>query len=274
MKKIVSVFLVLLVFTGLVFGKDITVRVNNNKVDLKGAEAYIDKANRTLVPIKFIADYLQAETKWDNQSKTATVTKNNKEIVICIPCKKITIDKEEVGADSYGALTRNRTYVPLAIIAKAFDVKVTFDNNTKTIDIFTDGNTPKKEIDTKAGQNIDTSKMPVITNFAYKGKENLKNENGYLDATGLNLNIELYGAGDTGFGITYDHRNAFATYLILNDGSWLNINSSTPESATYLGNHIGKIMDKIIFEDMNSKKALLVPVGIKIEYKKPAHLKK
>ena len=271
MKKIVSVFLVLLVFTGLVFGKDITVRVNNNKVDLKGAEAYIDKANRTLVPIKFIADYLQAETKWDNQSKTATVTKNNKEIVICIPCKKITIDKEEVGADSYGALTRNRTYVPLAIIAKAFDVKVSFDNNTKTIDIFTDGNTPRPPQANK-GESIDISKMP-ISNLEYKGEPRMKAKK-YLDATGLDLNIRLYAADEGGFGISYDHRKAYATYVILNDGTWIGWNSSTPESATYNDNYLGKTIDKIIFDDMTSKTSLVVPIELKIEYKEAAHLKK
>lgn len=266
MKKIFTILVIFTMLTNIAFASSkLTVRVNGNNINLQGAEAYIDKANRTLVPIKFIADYLQAETKWDNQSKTATVTKDGKVVVICIPCKKITIDGQEVGADSYGALTKNRTYVPLAIIAKAFDVKVAFDNATKTIDIYTDGSTPKPP-QTNKGENIDTSKMATINNFEYKGETQFKRDV-YYNATGLDLNIRLYRAYDTSFGITYNHRNAFATYLILDDGTWLNINSSTPESATYLGNHIGRTIDKIIFEDMNSKKSLVVPVNIKIELK-------
>lgn len=264
MKKLFTILVIFTMLTNIAFASPkLTVRVNGNNINLQGAEAYIDKANRTLVPIKFIADYLQAETKWDNQSKTATVTKNGKTIIICISCKKITIDGQEVGADSYGALTRNRTYVPLAIIAKAYDAKVAFDNATKTIDIYTDGSTPKPPQANK-GENIDTSKMATINNFEYKGEQKFKRDV-YYDATGLDLNIELYRAYENGFGITYNHRNAYATYVILDNGTWLHWNSSTPESATYLGNHIERTIEKIIFTDMNSKKSLVVPVGLKIE---------
>lgn len=132
-KSLISLLATLILLTFVSFASGITVRVNGNSIDLKGAEAYVDNANRTLVPIRFIADNLQAETSWDNASQTATVKKEGKTIEICIPCKKVKVDGQEVGTDSYGSLRNQRTYVPLRLIAEAFGANVGYANQIVTI---------------------------------------------------------------------------------------------------------------------------------------------
>lgn len=107
MKKIlISVLTAIVLMTSFALASNkITIRVNNQKID---AQAFVDKNNRTLVPLRFIADNLSATTDWNQQNKTATVTQGDKVITLCIPCKKLTINGEETSTDSYGLIQNNR----------------------------------------------------------------------------------------------------------------------------------------------------------------------
>ena len=62
------------------FAGEITVKVNGTKVNFPDVKPYTDRNDRTLVPIRFIADNLGAETSWNEEKQTATNAVNPKNI--------------------------------------------------------------------------------------------------------------------------------------------------------------------------------------------------
>ena len=82
------------------FAGEITVKVNGTPVTFPDVKPYTDQNDRTLVPIRFIADNLGAETSWNEEKQTATIKKDGKKNDICIRCKKIFVYGKQVKTDS------------------------------------------------------------------------------------------------------------------------------------------------------------------------------
>lgn len=277
MKKQLALFLSgLMVCTSLSFAKGINVYVNGNKIN---AEAYIDNASRTLVPIRFVADNLGINTKWDNESKTATVTQDDKVVEICIPCKKVRVNGTEVATDSYGSLKNSRTYVPLRFIAENFDAIVKYEKgnvyiNTKNYTSVSSIELPEMlsfeeqqrtgevfKAKRDSGRNyklpvhtmkeLDKSIIPDSTNLSLKKSKNKK----LYDGSSIEWGVEIEGT-DTEFGayenfyLTYIRGNGKMLRIITTDGEWINPAIADGDSAHFEGSeHFGKVIDKCYFSN-------------------------
>jgi len=123
------------------------------KVIVNGKEIYMDVKpfvvnGRTLVPIRFVAENLNATVDYDAPTKCVTITKADKEIKIFVGQKK-TIVNGVVGQLDEPPVTKNgRTFVPLRFVAENLDCIVDWNSSTRTVTITSKGNVnpePKEE---------------------------------------------------------------------------------------------------------------------------------
>lgn len=112
--------------------------VNGMKVDFPDVQPFIDKeSNRTMVPVRFVAEALGAKVEWDAANQTVRMDKEGKQINLRIGERKATVDGKEITFDSKAIMKDSRTFVPLRFISETFGAKVEWDAKTLTVKITT-----------------------------------------------------------------------------------------------------------------------------------------
>ena len=98
--------------------------------------------NRTLIPIRAVLESTNATLEWDQDTKTASITRNGKTISVTIGSNIMKTPDGDVTLDTAPVLQNSTTYAPIRAIAEQFGIKVDWDNSgTKTILLTTpDGN--------------------------------------------------------------------------------------------------------------------------------------
>lgn len=97
-------------------------------------EPYIAKGNRTMLPLRAAAETLDMKVEWNGKTRTATLkSKEGKTIVLTIGDKTMIVDGKKVTLDSAPEIKNSRTFLPVAQIANALDVKTKWDAETKTV---------------------------------------------------------------------------------------------------------------------------------------------
>lgn len=82
---------------------------------------------RTLVPTRFISESFDADVKWDNATKTATVKLADKTIEIKPDSNIIAINGEDKEIDVPAKAMNNRIFLPLRALSEALDKNVLWD---------------------------------------------------------------------------------------------------------------------------------------------------
>ncbi|WP_353093242.1 N-acetylmuramoyl-L-alanine amidase [Tissierella praeacuta] len=148
-KVMLSLFVVLFLFSqiGHADNNRIQVSMNGTKVSVKPVPIIMDgqaintefpsfvHTNRTLVPIRFVAEIYGAEVKWDQKTQTATVVYKDKEGIFTINSNKAVINGEKKTLDEY-AIPRlatlgnkgTRTMVPLRFVNEVFGYETGWDS--------------------------------------------------------------------------------------------------------------------------------------------------
>ncbi|MEG0900406.1 MAG: copper amine oxidase N-terminal domain-containing protein [Oscillospiraceae bacterium] len=115
--------------------QDIGVFVNNTKITTDVAPVIVNGS--TLVPVRTISDALNASTSWDDPSKTATISIDNKVIKVTINSTSMYINDSKVPVTQPAQIINGRTMVPLRAISEAFSAEVNWNGDTRTISIST-----------------------------------------------------------------------------------------------------------------------------------------
>lgn len=85
--------------------------------------------NRTMLPLRFIAESLGMEVKWDQEKQTAHFSKDGRSASIYIYDNKIALSNgETVPMDANPTIKKNRIFVSLTNISKVFNIS---NGNTK-----------------------------------------------------------------------------------------------------------------------------------------------
>lgn len=149
-KILLSLFVLLFIFSQAGHAnsnKTIQVSMNGTKVSVTQVPIIMDgqaintefpsfvHTNRTLVPIRFVAENYGAEVGWDQKTKTATVTYGNKEGTFTIDSNIAIINGEKRILDQYAiprlATLDNkdaRTMVPLRFVTEIFGYEIGWDS--------------------------------------------------------------------------------------------------------------------------------------------------
>jgi len=142
MKKLISLALATVMTIGMstmAFAADIKVTVNGKNVAWTDAKPYIDSNNRTLVPLRPIAEAMGLNVDWDEIINMAmfSSTEGFAEFTIgsrTMECGNMSGAKT-VSMDTAATIVNGRTYAPARYLAEAFGYNVGWDGNTSTVTI-------------------------------------------------------------------------------------------------------------------------------------------
>ena len=110
------------------------------RVYLNGAEVLFDQppvteADRTLVPIRAIAEAMGADVGWEEESRTAEIRFGVQTVRFQIDNPVMKRNGEEVWLEAPPRQIGDRTLVPLRALAEGFGATVDWDEGTKTVSI-------------------------------------------------------------------------------------------------------------------------------------------
>lgn len=119
--------------------ENVSVTLDGEQVDFPDVQPYVNEDDRTLVPIRFVAEALEAEVTWDDYTKTATIVKGDVTIKYCPLSTGANYNGFEMDFDSKGVLKDDRTLVPLRFISEMLRCKVEWDGENENVIITSPG---------------------------------------------------------------------------------------------------------------------------------------
>lgn len=140
-KRIISFFLSLLILLSTinVFAvrhpvKDIPLNgiIVNDHIVYSDVYPYI-KNSRTYVPIRFIAEELGYDVKWDGANKKVIMKNGNTNVELTIGSNKMKVNGKVLTLDAPAEIKDDRTFVPLRAIAESFGKKVDYSKDYKAV---------------------------------------------------------------------------------------------------------------------------------------------
>lgn len=117
----------------------VQVNMNGQLVHFPDAQPYLNADQRTMVPVRFIAENLGAEVGWNSEDKIVTILLNETEIKLEIGESTALVNGEEVAFDTASILKEQRTFVPLRFVSETLDCKVLWDEGNRTAVVQTQG---------------------------------------------------------------------------------------------------------------------------------------
>lgn len=128
----------------------LSVYVDGQRVQFPDATPFIDGNNRTMVPVRFVSEALNAEVGWDGALRQVTVTKDSKKIVLTINKPEMQINGVTKVLDCAPLIVDDRTFVPIRFVSEALDAVVEWDGAVRTVYI----STKKKEEEKKQEKKV------------------------------------------------------------------------------------------------------------------------
>jgi len=109
---------------------NITVKVNNKAITFPDQKPIVQN-ERTLVPIRFIAEALGYDVEWNKADNSAVI--NDGKIILYIGTNKAKINGKSVTLDVASTVVHNRTMVPLRVVAETLNCSVDWIGETQTV---------------------------------------------------------------------------------------------------------------------------------------------
>lgn len=252
--------------------RNINVTVDGKQVAFPDATPYIDENSRVLIPIRAVADNMDAQTYWNEQEKLVTIKRlNNADntkydaVKLKIGEKTATVgkinagdetntltDTKEIHLDTKANTKENRTYVPIRFVSDALNAySVNWDGKTSTVKIVMLHN-PDEAVDKDKDffsrlVEVDKSVFPEEVR-----KEMLCGETSkYYTMDGKDLNTKITATKEF-IDITVNSGKAInedghCFYALFTDGTWEKDDSiKMPNSLSIDKNLIGKTLDKVV----------------------------
>lgn len=95
------------------------------------------KNGQTFVALKDITDAIGAQSRWDSKAGTATISYNNRTVIIPVGAKQITSNGTKITTATPAFLHKvgkeQKTYVPLAVLVQGLGLDVQYSQKIKTV---------------------------------------------------------------------------------------------------------------------------------------------
>ncbi len=119
----------------------ISVAIDGNYVDFQNGlgQPFIDSNSRTLVPIRGALEAFGAMVTWDDATRTAIVEKDRVTVKVPIGQACIYVNGVQVTNDTSAVIKDDRTYLPIRAVFEAFGAGVTWNNDSRTVVVKSDG---------------------------------------------------------------------------------------------------------------------------------------
>lgn len=225
MKRIVAAVLTLcLLMSTTTFAAEIktgpspAVRVNGEIIEFPDQQPYIDESNRTMVPVRFVIEALDAEAEWDGANQAAIITKDGVRVVIVIGEETITVteagETRTVTMDTTAVLIEGRTFIPVRFIAEALGCYVDWASYHSTACFYDDVLNPEQ--------------ITKLQAYEYTQPKVAVSYEDYLAKNGAEKTAKKYGTDRDTFGVfanarehLYHNDSRFATYYFESTGTTL-----------------------------------------------------
>lgn len=132
MKKIIVLLLMLILVNTITIFADTSVKVTyNDSYLISDVQPYIENS-RTLIPVR-MAEQLGYTVEWHEKTRTVTLEKGSKNILLTIDSTKAKVNDKTVTLDVPAKITESRTFVPVRFVSENFGYNVKWDNDTRTV---------------------------------------------------------------------------------------------------------------------------------------------
>ncbi len=112
----------------------VTVKLNDIENSFTDAKPYLDVGvGRVLVPVRFVAESLDAHVDWDEVNRVVKISKFSENIELKLGEKSFMLNGIEKPMDVAAFIKDERTFVPLRFISESLGVEVEWDQNTQTV---------------------------------------------------------------------------------------------------------------------------------------------
>ena len=112
---------------------DISVTVNGTPVVWTDAAPFIDANNRTMVPLRAVADAMNLDVEWKADTRDAVFTRDDDTIIFTIGFKAAFSNLGSIAMDTEPVISNDRTYAPIRYLAEFFGYTVDWDAATRTV---------------------------------------------------------------------------------------------------------------------------------------------
>lgn len=121
--------------------------------------------NRTLVPLRGVFEALGATVYWNNATRSVTAYKDGTTVELAIGSSTMYVNGQPKYLDVAGQIINDRTMVPLRAISEAFGAVVYWDNDTRTVRVYSDESTVPSDPDEPdvSDPDVDTPSNPDVS---------------------------------------------------------------------------------------------------------------
>ena len=114
--------------------RGVSVSIHTIPVSWTDVEPFIDENNRTMVPLRAVAEALGLTVSWDAAAREASFTDGQRTIVFPIGSSQARLeDGSTVQMDTAAVIVNNRTFAPIRYLAEHFGFEVGWDKTTRTV---------------------------------------------------------------------------------------------------------------------------------------------
>ena len=119
--------------------KDVQRSVRGAKTNTKIDVAPFIHNNRTMLPIRHVAESLGLEVKWIEKTRTVILSDKNNRVEIPVDTNKIIVNGKTYVSDTKAMIRNNRTYLPIANVARALGLvdgkEIIWNAETREVEI-------------------------------------------------------------------------------------------------------------------------------------------
>jgi TolA-binding protein len=90
---------------------------------------------RVLVPVRYLADALGAQTDWDSKAEKVTISKGGTAVELIIGNATITVNSRETQMDAVPFISNGRTFLPARYVAESLGFTVLWDASTRAVTV-------------------------------------------------------------------------------------------------------------------------------------------
>lgn len=112
----------------------------NIKIYLNGSQVNISSGvgpeiinSKVMIPIRVVSEQLGYSVKWEQKTKTVTITQGTSTIKMVVGQKTAIVDGSKVTLDVAPIIKSGTTLVPIRFVAEAFGKNVVWDNQEKAV---------------------------------------------------------------------------------------------------------------------------------------------
>lgn len=109
------------------------VRLVVDGVEVQTDVAPVLENDRTLVPIRAVTEALGFEVEWDQETRTATLTKGETTIQLTVGSPEAVVNGEKVALDVAPFIVSDRMMVPVRFVAEEIGLLVDWEQETRTV---------------------------------------------------------------------------------------------------------------------------------------------